>query len=189
MRLLQQLGDKRRPARLMAGAKPSSGIAVEILVKLDVVAPMRISLPRLVCAIDRPTTTLLAQEDVRQARREVLRDLPERALHARAGGTLDEKLVAVVVMEPLQRLNEQKVDGKPDGAAPVRVPTKQPGARLARFIVDGVFTTIHLDHIRMLSMKTAHAADAMLAEKLLGIEHTLQQALHAVAAYQRQQST
>ena len=52
---------------------------------------------------------------------------PERHAAARAGRALDLEVVAVVVVELLQRLDQQVVDREPDRAAPVGVAAEQPG--------------------------------------------------------------
>src|SRR5205814_2401266 len=40
--VLQQGGDERGPARLMAGPQPTARVAVEVLIEEDVVAPVRV---------------------------------------------------------------------------------------------------------------------------------------------------
>src|SRR5262245_27205034 len=48
--LLQQLGDKRRPSGLMAGADARTRIPVEVLVEGDQIPPMRIVLEQIMAA-------------------------------------------------------------------------------------------------------------------------------------------
>src|SRR5581483_2834974 len=100
--------------RLVAGADTRARIAVEILVEGDAVAPVRVTLHVLVGAEHRPAAVRVAQEDARQAPRVLGWDLPEGQALARAGGTLDQEVVAVVVVELLQRLDQQVVDWEPD---------------------------------------------------------------------------
>ena len=70
-----------------------------------VVAPVRVVLEQLDVAEDRPSTVSVAQEDALQAARDVGRDLPQRQLLARARRRFDQKIVAVVVVELLERLD------------------------------------------------------------------------------------
>ena len=52
-------------------------------------------------------------------------------------GYSTEEVVAVVVVELLERLDQQVVDREPDRAAPVRVAAEQSRPRLGRLVVDG----------------------------------------------------
>ena len=52
-RLLDELGHERRPAGLVAGAQPGAGVAVEVLVEQDAVAPVRV----VVCRSSPPPRT------------------------------------------------------------------------------------------------------------------------------------
>ena len=53
---------------------------------------------------------------------------------AGAGGAFDLEIVAVVVMELLQRLDDQVVDREPDRPAPVRVAAEHARIRFARLV-------------------------------------------------------
>ena len=63
-------------------------------------------------------------------------DLVQRQILARAGRALDREVVAVVVVELLERLDDQVVDREPDRAAPVRVAAEQAAVRLGRLVLD-----------------------------------------------------
>ena len=52
--LLDQLGDQAGPPGLVAGAEAGAGVAIEIFVEQDEVAPVRIGLELLAIAVDRP---------------------------------------------------------------------------------------------------------------------------------------
>ena len=77
-----------------------------------------------------------SRRKIRVSRRgQLVGDLLDRDEAARAGRALDLEVVAVVVMELLQRLDDQEVDREPDRPAPVRVAAEQPDVGLARLVV------------------------------------------------------
>jgi hypothetical protein len=61
--LLQEFGHQRGPTRLMTGADASAVIAVEVFVKQDQIAPMRIVLKRFRPAVDWPAAVGIPKED------------------------------------------------------------------------------------------------------------------------------
>ena len=65
--LLDELGHQRGPAGLVAGADAGAIVAMEILVKQDVVAPVRVVLEAFGAAIDRPAAFGIAQEEAGEA--------------------------------------------------------------------------------------------------------------------------
>ena len=67
-----------------------------------------------------------------------MRNLLEREMLTRSGRALDGERVAMEVVIPLERLDEQEVEGQPDRPAPVRVPAKQARVRFARRVVETV---------------------------------------------------
>ena len=117
--------------------EPGAGVAVEVLVEQDVVAPVRVVLEQ------RPSPPktgrrppVVAQEEAdRGGARGRRRPRPACSCCARAGRALDREVVAVVVVELLERLDEQVVDREPDRSAPVRVAAEEAGPRLGRLVV------------------------------------------------------
>src|SRR5581483_3873536 len=90
--LVEQLGHQRGPAGLVAGAQPGAGVAVEVLVEEDLLAPVRIALEQLGLAVDRAAAVRPRQEEAREARGELVGDLPERALLAGAGRAFHQEV-------------------------------------------------------------------------------------------------
>src|SRR5207249_3890602 len=90
------------------------------------------------CGPVRARNVLVRQEQPRQPGRDLRRHLREIQPLARPGRKLDPKVIAVEVVIPLQRLDQQKVHRKPDRPAPVRVAAEQAAARLTRLIRDAI---------------------------------------------------
>src|SRR3974390_1275342 len=91
-------------------------------------------------------------------------------------------------MELLQRLHEQEVDGKPDRTSPVGIPTEESSARLTRLVPDDVVHAMCPIVVGMFRVVLADRSDTVVAQKLIRIEHALEQALHTMPTYQRQQA-
>src|SRR6185369_11169702 len=97
------------PAGLMARADARPVVAVEVLVELQVVAPVRIGLERLRAAIHWALAAFVAQEDAREAVGDLASDFEQVHQLARAGRTFDLERVAVVQIEIQQRADQQRV--------------------------------------------------------------------------------
>ena len=89
----------------MAGADSLAGVAVEVFVKGDVVAPVRIGLEFFKVAEDGASSVGAAQEDAREAAGEFRRNFPEVHHLARARWAFYFEVVAVVIMELLERFD------------------------------------------------------------------------------------
>src|SRR5262249_33242112 len=100
--LLDELGDQPRPA-LMTGADTGALVAVEVLVKQQQIAPVRIGLKPLGGPMHRPRAVTAAQEQPHETAGELGGDIPEVQQAMRAARTLDFEVVAVEVVELLQR--------------------------------------------------------------------------------------
>src|SRR5258708_6573235 len=119
--LLNQHCHEASPARLMACAKSCAAITVKVFMEQKVVTPVEITLQLVVFRIVRAVSRLAPQEKADEALREFIGTLLQGQILARSRRALDLKIVAVVMIELLQSLDQQVVDGKPDGAAPVGV--------------------------------------------------------------------
>src|SRR5437016_4958774 len=103
----------------MAGADSLAGVAVEVFVKGDVDAPVWIGLELFSVAEDGALAVGAAQEDAGEAAGDFCGDFPKVHHLARAGWAFYFEVVAVVVMELLERFDDQVVKRKPDWSAPV----------------------------------------------------------------------
>src|SRR5262249_55562480 len=186
--LLQQLGDERGPSGLVARADRRAGVAVEILVKRNQVAPVRVGLKARVVAEHRPAANGILQEDSCQSLRELRRNLAQRQHAAGAGRTLDAVAVAEIVVELLERFDDQEIDGKPDRPAPVRVAAEQPGGRFRRFVIDAVVVAVHAEHVGMLTVNPRDRSDPERRQEFALVEHHAKDAAQLVAVDDRQQA-
>ena len=121
----QQLCDQARPAGLVRRPAATASVAVEVFVKLEVVAEVGIVLNKVAVARSRAAPLGVAQKQAREAVREFRRGLVDGDILAGSGGAFDPVVVALVVVEFLHRLDDQEIHGKPDRAAPVGVAAEQ----------------------------------------------------------------
>src|SRR5437016_2366636 len=103
-------------------------------------------------------------------------------------GTLHQEVITIVMMEFSQSFNQEEVYRHPHGAPPVRIASEQSGARLTWLVAHLVHAAVYVQLIRTVQVVSAESADSVVGQKLLRIEHALQQALHAMAASQREQT-
>src|ERR1700746_3659520 len=120
----------------MAGANSSPRVAVEIFVKQDKVAPVWVGLELFEISKHWSAASFISEKYVRYATRQLARYFPEGHHLSRSGWELNLEVIAEIVMELLQRLDQQVVHGEPNGAAPIGVAAEQPCGRFARLIVD-----------------------------------------------------
>ncbi len=92
-------------------------------------------------------------------------------------------------MEFLQRLDEQIVHREPDRPAPVRIASEQTGARFTRFIVHAVLAAARVQHVGLVLMDPGKRPDAMRRQKLLFVQHELQNLAQLIAIHNRHQPT
>src|SRR5215472_10280693 len=118
----------------MRRADPPAGVAVEVLVEVDVVAELAVALQLRIQRVDLAFARRVLQKDSCEPVRQLLRDLIDREKPSRAGRTLDLEAVPVIVVKLLKRLDDQEVDRKPHGAAPIGVASEDPRSRLARLV-------------------------------------------------------
>src|SRR5438034_941607 len=105
----------------MAGANSLAGVAVEVFVKGDGVAPVGIGLELFNVAEDGASSVGTQKEDAGEPAGDFGGNFPKVHYLARARRAFHFEFVAVVVMELLERFDNQVVKRKPDWPAPVRV--------------------------------------------------------------------
>src|SRR3954452_10038929 len=97
------------------------GIAVEILVEVNVIPKLEIALQFRIQRVYLPLACRVLQEDAGEPVTKFLGDLIDCEISARARWTFDFEAIPIIVVELLERLDNQKVDWKPNGSAPIRV--------------------------------------------------------------------
>ena len=141
------------PTGLVTRAKSLAGIAMEILVEQDQVAPVGIIPPTRILAMAGTPLVCIPQENRSHSARQFLRHLAQCHAPAGARRALHLQVVAVKMMIPFQRLNEQIVDGNPHRAAPVRVAPEQPGIRFSRYVIHPILHAARAEFVRMFLVK------------------------------------
>ena len=85
-------------------------------------------------------------------------------------------------MEFLQGFDDEEVQGKPDGTAPVGVAAELPGFRFGWRVAHRLIHMPHFQLKRVLEMPFRQRPHAVIGKKLGLIQHALQHLLHAMAA-------
>src|ERR1700739_52727 len=89
-------GEDASPAGLMAGAEARPVVAVKVLVEREVITPVRVLLKLASAPVDRPPAMVVPQKDAGQPTLDLLGDLIQVHMSARARGTFDREIIAVV---------------------------------------------------------------------------------------------
>src|SRR5689334_17598095 len=98
----------------MAGAHAGSGVAMEVLVKENQIMPVRVGLELFKISEYRPAALFILKKDAGHAARKLTRHLPQVHHGSRAGGKFYFEIRAQIVMELLQRLDQQVIYREPD---------------------------------------------------------------------------
>src|SRR6516162_8233984 len=152
----EQRGDERCPAGLMAGTDAGAVVSVEVLIKRNVIPPVRVALEIVVVAPDgtAPAARGIAQENVRQPPRQVRGDLAQIAPPPGTGRAFHLQVVPVIEMVLAKRANEEVVHRKPDRPAPVRVAAKEPVVRLGGQVLNRKVMAARVEDVRVLEVVT-----------------------------------
>src|SRR6516225_1972534 len=109
----------------MTGAKAGACVPVKIFVKWNEVVPIRIPLKQVDRAKHRPTAIRVVEEDSGEPSRDLPGDFPERHHPAGSSRAFDPIAIAEIMVELLQRFDDQEIDGEPDRTAPVGVAAEE----------------------------------------------------------------
>src|SRR6516165_148965 len=134
-----------------------------------------------------PLPIRIPEEDPVQAGSELVGDLVDRVMPTRTRWTLHFEIVAVVVVELLERFNDQVIHRHPDRSAPIRVSAKESRRGLAGLILDREALPIPLERIWTIAVVPREGAHAIVRQEFRFVEHAAKQLFHAAAPEQRQQ--
>src|SRR5262249_10307752 len=119
--LLKELRHNASPSRLVARAHAGAVVTMEVLVEEDQVLPVRVFLIQSVRPMNRTPAVGSPQENLLRPPREFGGAFPQRHPLPGTGRALYLEFVAQIVVELLQRFDEQKVHREPYRSAPVRI--------------------------------------------------------------------
>src|SRR5262245_21283180 len=105
----------------MACTESGAIVAVEVLVKQDEVAPIRVLLELSSSPVYRPATVLVPHKDASQPARDLLGHLVQRHSVPITRRTFDREVIAVIHVVLQQRPDDQRVHGHPVWPSPIRV--------------------------------------------------------------------
>jgi hypothetical protein len=134
----------------VGGAQSTSVVTVKVLVEQNTITEVRIFLELGVIGHGRAHSVLVTKKEPDQPPAELVRDLEYRHHVPRTSRTLDLEVIPVVVVETLERLDEEVVDREPYRASPVGVSAEQIGRRLSGSIGNGVGLLVALERERVI---------------------------------------
>src|SRR5215472_18222923 len=137
----------------MTGSQARSIVAVKIFIEQNQIPPVGIVLKNFCPAVNWPPAVFPAQENSHQPTRNLRRDFPKRHLPPGTSRKFHCELLAIIKVEALQGLDQQKVRRKPHWPAPIRISSKKRRRRFRRFVIDRVLMTIERQHKGMFLMK------------------------------------
>src|SRR5215831_21276039 len=155
----------------MARTEPRPCVAVEVLVKEDMVPPVRILLEFVGAAVHRTAPVAIPKENPREPVCELRGDVKQVHQPTGAGGTLDFEVVSVIEVEVQQRPDDEGVHRHPDRSTPVRVPTEHAAVGLPWQIIHPVFLSLRTKDIGLLLVELGERTNTEGTEELLLVEH------------------
>src|SRR5216684_101925 len=148
----------------MAGAQAGSGIAMEVFVKQHQIAPMAVGLELFEISENWPAAFFIAKKDARHAARQFARDFPQGHHVSGTRRELDLEIRPEIVIEFLQRLDQQVVYREPNGAAPVGVAAEHSGRGFPRLVTHSVFHSVYSERVRTVAMELGQGANSRSEE-------------------------
>src|SRR5580704_6403951 len=128
----------------MTRADASAVVTMEILVEQEQILPVRIALEKFGSACDGTATVLAADKNVDETSGDLGSHLPEVRFVAGSRRKFDFEVFPIIVVVLLQGFDEEVVQRKPDGSAPVRIAAKKAAGGFRRFVVDATDVIVYL---------------------------------------------
>ena len=120
----EQASNERGPSGLMAGPEALAGVAVEVLVKQEKIAPVGVLRETRVCPVANPAALVVRAKDPPQPGSQFTSRFLQIYPPARAGWTFNAQSIAVEMVVTLQGFHQQVIYREPDWAAPVGIAAK-----------------------------------------------------------------
>ena len=114
----------------MGSSDAPAVVAVEIFVERNALPIVGIRLQLRVLAQDRTIPLAVLEENARQPLGQFGGYFFDGNKMPRSGRAFDFEIIAVIVMKLLQRLDDEKIERKPNGAAPIGIAAELPGCRI-----------------------------------------------------------
>src|SRR6516165_6031827 len=160
----------------MAGTASSAIVSMEVLTEEDEVAPMRVGGKARLLPVARPVTAVVRKEQLNQAPGKLGRGLSEIHSNARADRDLHSKTVTIKVVVALKGFDQEIVDRKPHGAAPIRVATENRGSGFSGSVISAEFGAASVHDKGMLAVDRRKRPDPIRRKEFALVEQTLQYA-------------
>ncbi len=112
----------------------------------------------------------------------VLQQRDQGACSHRTGGAFDLERISVVLVEALERFDEQEVNADPNGTTPVRVTTEHGTVRITGPVTDTKVFTANVDVEGVLLVVFAERTNTVRREELVLVKHTFEDQLETLTA-------
>lgn len=157
----EQVRHQRGPPRLVRGSQPSAGVAMKVLVKQHPLTKTRSVVGAGIVPQRRTEALLVGQKQRHEPPGEIIRDVSQAELFARARGVLHEQAISVVAVKGVERLDQQKVHREPHRTAPVGVAPEHPAVTLRRLVSDHVLSAVDPEDVGLLEVAPRERTDAV----------------------------
>jgi len=116
--------DERRPAGLVTGPQSATGFAIEVFMEQIQFVPAGVIAVAFVTAVAWAMSVRSGHEQADLAPHQFFCDFSEGHQDTGTGGAFDFEVCSVELVIAFQGLNQQVIEWKPDGSAPVAVPAE-----------------------------------------------------------------
>ncbi len=123
---------------------------------------MGVQLQLRLVAQHRPFSHAVPQKDARHAMCKFGCNLVERQKMSRSGWAFHFEVLAIVVMELLQRLDDEEIEREPDGPTPVGIAAELPRLRFGRGVAHRLVHVAHVQLEGVLEMPLRQSTHAVL---------------------------
>src|SRR3974390_119374 len=155
----------------MACANSGAVVAVEVFIEENQISPVRVLLEFLGFTENRPHS-VLARKNTDQTVREFGADLLQVHKLTGASGTFDFEIGPDIAIPAIESVDQHEVHGEPDRTAPVGVASKHSGRGFGWVIVHGEGLVGKGETVWFILVAARQRANAIVAEKFVGVEHT-----------------